>query len=462
MDDSPVNSNTVLGSKRGDDVRNVVERDQSVVRILRAGGEGSKVATNTTLSWNDDRNTLVPSTEGFLSLELSLFLAEYANEVLDLTQHNVDVVEAGVDSLLHFFLCSRDINLVISPKPNELTSVCPTQDNIFESEESQDNGVRRHLASFLQGIADQWRRMLVYESETNNPLVVYSDDPISMVLWNVPKIEHEILTLEERRIQGEVHEKNTTHEFFTRWKFTYPVYHWGPLFEHEDDHGGEERVQSLLDDSIESGAFGAVLPWEDAQVSTVGEELRTFTNITFSEDDASMNASFHDNEIPQATVEFLRALGSALLIFNTIFVVVMTILAKRHRVNKEKNAERSKTNSVNASDSGVLGTEEGVSEMLMESKNFAIEKSQALRSSSALRRKSSDPPPPVNLASSPKANRTEEHLVNEAAGHKREYSSRLLTTLSMENEDQEDDVDLKPSALGRKQRSSRRRNSRQE
>jgi hypothetical protein len=158
----------------------------------------------------------------------------------------------------------------------------------------------------------------------------------------------------------------------------------------------------------------------------------------------------------------LRALGSALLIFNTIFVVVMTILAKRHRVNKEKNAERSKTNSVDASDSGVLGTEEGVSEMLMESKNFAIEKSQALRSSSALRRKSSDPPPPVNLASSPKANRTEEHLVNEAAGHKREYSSRLLTTLSMENEDQEDDVDLKPSALGRKQRSSRRRNSRQE
>jgi hypothetical protein len=451
-------SNAVLRWSRGHEGTNVVDQRDIRMRILndiwRDAEDDTKNSTTSSGSNKNNSTASVPSFEGFLTLEFSLFFAEYANEAYALSQHNVNVVEADLDSLLHFFLCSRDIELVVSRKPNELTSVCPFQGNVFDSEDSQDDGVRRHLGSFFQGIADQWRRILADESDSNNALSVDIDDPTSMVLWNIPEIEHEILMLGGKRIKVKGTVGDDPDEYFTRWKFTYPVYNWGPFVEHEDAYD-EERLQLLLDGSIESGTFGSALPWKDAEVSIVGDELLTFAGATISDDDAFLNNSSH--EISHSTAEILRVLGSLLLIFNTMFVVLMTILAKRHRLKKEKEAEDARANLVDANDSRVLGTEEGVSEMLMESKKFAIEKSQEFRTSSTHPQKRSDHAVPLFLSSSLNSSRKEVELMNEAAGHKKEYRGRLLVNLSMEEEEREDGVDVKPQSLVRRQRSSRSR-----
>jgi hypothetical protein len=418
---------------------------------------------------NGDPDAFFPSFEGYLTLQISLFLSEYATDAIALTQHNDDVVEDRLDSLMLFFLCSRDIDLVVSPSPDELTSVCPFQDNVFDVEENSGNRMRRQLASLLQGMADQWRRMLEMEAGSRKAVSFNVDDPTSMLLWNVPKVEQDVIMLGGRTTDEDEHVSEDSEEYFTKWTFTYPVYNWGPSGEGGDDLSDQERVQLLLDDSIESGTFGTVLPWEDAEVSTVGNELRTFTDAEFLDDDALFVSSY-DNGIPQSKTKLLQGIGSAMVIFNTIFVVIMTILAKRHRLQKQHKAEQARSAGGEEHTGGGLTTEEGVSEMLLESKMFAMEKSQEFRKSMVQRshsgggkRRGVDPPAPLLLASTSSSSNKEVKLVNEAAGHKKAFSGRLLANVSMEEDDQDDHVDFRPpSPFGQKKSPGRRKSRRRE
>ncbi|KAG7373317.1 hypothetical protein IV203_034041 [Nitzschia inconspicua] len=387
-----------------------------------------------------------PSFEGYLSLEFSLFLQEHAHNVVALTQFIENEVEGRLDSVMLMFLCSRSIDMVFSPNPTSLRSVCPFQGNKFDQEEkSGGDRLRRNLMSYLKEWNGKWSRMLGSEGGHREALMVDIDDPTTMLLWNVPKIENQVLMLDRSSSideDGIVIDNDLN--YFTKWTFTYPVYNWGPHIE-DDDVSDEDRIQFLLDESIESGAFETILPWEDAKVSVVGREMQIFAGVEDSNNDTDANVSYYDTEIPHSTAKLLQGIGSALVIFNTIFLILMTILAKRQRLRKEKEAELVKNNPIELNAGGGLGTEQGVSEMLMESKLFAIEKSQEFRKSSGAKDsvfRGKNSPSPVVLSTSSSPSTKDSHLLSEAAGHKKEFAGRLLEKVSSDEEDKDDDINF--------------------
>ncbi|KAG7340635.1 hypothetical protein IV203_024178 [Nitzschia inconspicua] len=398
-----------------------------------------------------------PSFEGYLSLEFSLFLQEHAHDAVALTQFIEKEVEGRLDSSMLMFLCSRSIDMVFSPNPTSLQSVCPFQGNMFDQEEkSGGDRLRRKLTSYLKEWAGEWSRMLGSEAGHRETLMVDIDDPTTMLLWNVPKIENQVLLMEHSTSinqDGNISENDLN--YFTKWTFTYPVYNWGPHIEGDDDD--EARIQLMLDESIESGTFDAILPWDNAKTSVVGREMQIFAGIEDSNNDTNATISSFDTEIPHFEAKLLQGIGSALVIFNTIFLIVMTILAKHQRLRKEKEAERVKSNPIEPNAGGGLGTEQGVSEMLMESKLFAIEKSQEFRKSSSAKDsvfRGKNSLSPIVLSTSPTPSKKESHLVDEAAGHKKEFAGRLLEKVSSDEEDKDDDINFTPPSPKQK-RSSR-------
>jgi hypothetical protein len=304
---------------------------------------------------NSDTSDFEINVEGYLTLGFSLYLPRFENDWSLLADENNRNVQEQLDSLLLYFLCSRgNIDVVASPDPGSLVSVCPFDDSTDRRRKT------RRLAEMLQGVANQFRQRIL---QSDN---VFAID--EMVLWNVPKVDKEVLAL-----YGE------EDVYYTQWNFTYPVHQWG---ETED---GESSVQSLLDRSILSGTFDALLTWNESRVSIVGQEMQTFGNGTFYDDDdysdtgttdtAIPSVGKYDN-IPQTAAKVLKGLGTVMIVLNAIVVVLLTILARRHRIRKEelrKEVEKA------TEDAEGLGTEEGVTSMLLESKQFALEKTQALR-----------------------------------------------------------------------------------
>jgi hypothetical protein len=224
----------------------------------------------------------------------------------------------------------------------------------------------------LQGVANQFRQRIL---QSDN---VFEVD--EMVLWNVPKVDKEVLALYEE-------EEDV---YYTQWNFTYPVHQWG------ETEGGESSVQSLLDRSILSGTFDALLTWNESQISIVGQEMQTFGNGTLYYDDdysetgttdtAIPSVGKYDN-IPQTAAKVLKGLGTVMIVVNAIVVILLSILARRHKIRKEelrKEVEKA------TEDAEGLGTEEGVTSMLLESKQFALEKSKALRVAERRRNSSSN------------------------------------------------------------------------
>ncbi|KAL3912835.1 MAG: hypothetical protein SGILL_006731 [Bacillariaceae sp.] len=417
--------------------------------------------TNTADEDSASATSYVPSLEGYLSLELSLYLPDLSSDVVTLSQENVKEVEERLDSLLLLFMCSRDIDLIISPSPDSLMSVCPFQDsnenNTEEEEEDNDEDkgkgdrMRRKLVSFLEDMGQQFRRVL----QTDEDGLYTIDDPTGMVLWNIPKVDSEVKLLGTRATSSTSRASDQedilldANEYYTLWKFTYPVYNWGQYDIDSTLNEDVNSVQTQLDDSIVDGTFDAVLPWETAESSVIGQELRTFANASFVApddayytDDAYINGDFYDNEIPHEKAVLLQSIGGLLLIFNTIFVVVLSILAKKHRVRKEAKAKEMAENQATG-----LDTEEGVIEMLMESKAFAMTTSQEFRTQRRSRN-SADMASSTTLNASnlqkDHSHHKEKSLVDKAKRQQtQEFSDRLLANLSME-EDEDDHVDFRP------------------
>jgi hypothetical protein len=232
------------------------------------------------------------------------------------------------------------------------------------------------------------------------------------------------------------------------------VHNWGQI---ED----ELSIQSKLDRSILSGMIDGVgLPWNDTHASIVGQERETFGNVTgnatYDDDsysdptstDGTLSSGGRYGNVPQRAAKALQFLGSFMIIANTIAVILLTILARRHRIRKEKLRREETT-----TDAEGLRTEEGVTSMLMESKQFALEKSQALRIAEQRRRQQQQQkqssgtsnPPPIRPAASLSPNSSRHRTNNKETNltEKRSYKSygsptyddRLLPSNSADDED---------------------------
>jgi hypothetical protein len=394
---------------------------------LLVGGHTLQMSASFSRTLQDENNSNIfsPSLEGYLTLEFSLYLPDLANDVGTLTQQNVQDIEKRLDSLLLQFLCSQDVDVIVSPSPESLVSVCPYR------------GDRRRLAGFLQSMADKFRRVLQSEDYEIN-------DPTGMVLWNVPKIDSDILLLGNGGDQQAAVEDSD--EYYTQWTFTYPVYNWGPFIEGVSSQSDEFKVQTQLDNSITDGTFDVILPWEDSQASVVGKEMQTFRNVTFGADDEyaddAINGTAYDNEIPLQRAKLLQGIGSTMVILNTFFLILVTVLAKKQRIRKEKQAkERAEKEATG------LDTEEGVTEMLLESKIFAMEQRRSRTVDTA-----SSGSLGTAFAAAPHAHNDskERSLVVQAIQHKHAYDERLLASnRSMDEEDY--DVDFRPPSPFRHQ-----------
>jgi hypothetical protein len=147
---------------------------------------------------------------------------------------------------------------------------------------------------------------------------VLAPEEDATILWNAPHITNDAQLLEE--IQ------------YYAWNFTYPVLQWG-----EDE---EPDLQWALDESISSNRLDRTLPWDNARVSISGQE-----QITFLLSDESAPT------IPHSTAQLLKFIGIGMIALNTLFVVVITHLAKKKKRSKPAPG-------------GALVSHEGVDEML--------------------------------------------------------------------------------------------------
>ena len=314
-------------------------------------------------------NGYAPSFEGFLSLGFSMHVP--CDDPMGDCKLTIDNSSQGrLESLIMLFLCSQGVELVISTDPDTLIDVCP-----FNSQKNNDEPSNEKQA--------QTKALIL------NPQV-------PMILWNLPRFESETIAFDDPSSEPETivdMATNTTfvmnkgpRQYYTQLNFTYPVYQWG-----EEDPSVANALQEEFDNGVVStGNLEFLLPWPDAIAAPLGDEPYVFW-------DAAPVGTF-DTTIPTGVGIGLRWLGSGLIVANTLACVILSLMARDTRRHKEKKYRHS-MNSKNGNHSHLhhdgsgrsgrrsrqqsdyLDTEAGVSAILMESKHYALTKSEAFVSS---------------------------------------------------------------------------------
>jgi hypothetical protein len=412
---------------------NEIENNNAEAESTTNDNGGTNIIDRQSTSNSSSSSAFLPSFEGFLTLSFSIHFSNYQDmNVLSTTTGTViqtEEIENQLDTLMILFLCSRDVEIVIPPFENMLHSVCPFQ----EQPQPQNRRHHRSLAivAALETTANRLRRFLNADDSVEGEF-----DADLLILWNVHKVEHKVVDARVAMDHEEDEENYNTVEpigqnsslsyYYIVWNFTYPVYQWGEM-------ANPYSVQMLLDQSIREGTFDSALPWKDAQASVVGEEMDTFWGDGTVDDDAfSSGSDTNVTAIPYRTAKILQGFGTVLIVANTVAVLLLTILAKRHRTRKERKAKEGNESGPNHD--MPLGTEEGVSEMLLESKQFAMEQLSSVQQVCSGRIQQEE------------ATRNKEGaLVAKAVKHedygKKDFSQRLLPNLSMDDDDDHDDHD---------------------
>jgi len=315
-------------------------------------------------------NGYAPSFEGYLSLGFSMHVpCDYTMSDCKLTID--DFSQGRLESLIMLFLCSQGVELVISTAPETLIDVCP-----FNTRKRNDDPSIENQA--------QTKALML------NPQV-------PMILWNLPRFESETIAFDDPSSEPETivdMATNTTfvkakgpRQYYTQLNFTYPVYQWG-----DEDPSVANALQEEFDNGIVStGTLESLLPWPNAIAAPKGDEPYVFW-------DAPLPAPVgtFDTTIPAGVGIGLRWFGSGLIVVNTLICVILSLMARITRRRKEKKFRNDKNNKNgnhshlhhdgsgrrrSRQESDYLDTEAGVSAILMESKHYALTKSEVFLSS---------------------------------------------------------------------------------
>jgi hypothetical protein len=332
----------------------------------------------------EDAGGYVPSFEGYLNLGFSVHVPCDHTTLLDCRLNIDDYGQGRLESLVMLFLCSQGVELVISTAPTTLLHVCP-----FNGNDDSRGGTTTATKAL---------------KNADNALIGdLGGNP--MIAWNLPRFESETIpfggpsaeTSKETIIDMAT---NTTfiltngppQQYYTQLTFTYPVYQWGA-----EDPSVEALLQDEFDTSvISTGTLDSLLPWQNSVASPIGEEPYVFWN------EPRPVVGFFDTNIPRGAGDLLQWIGSGLVIFNTVGIVLLSLAARKKKrsdqqrfarsVDEPKDAFRNKEyDSQNSYSSGgakqgmhmglqpsdYLDTEAGVSAILMESKQYALTKGQS-------------------------------------------------------------------------------------
>lgn len=284
----------------------------------------------------------IPPFEGYLDLDFSIHVP------CDSTSCKLqidDFSQSRLESLVMLFLCSQGVELVVSKTPNTLTYVCPFNNDPTDAAK------------------------LVNVVSSNNVV-----EPI--MVWNIPRFDSETVPFDIKASEKTYLDaaSNTTlvlntgpaQQYYTKLHFTYPVYQWGS----QDDAIVEKSLQEAFETTVVSaGTLNSLLPWPDAIASPTGQEPYVFWNEALPQEG-------YDNTIPVEAAMRLRYIGSNLIIFNTIMILLLTALSAWKQMKDRKRELQHREQRKNQSD--YLDTEAGVSAILMESKHYAMAKSQAV------------------------------------------------------------------------------------
>lgn len=349
--------------------------------------EDQEQTTTSIVGGNDEDKDIALA--GYVSIGFSVFVPSSSSPFTIDDSANSAATEDALSNLLLLFFCSRphvDLVVPIVSRHADVMSVCP------------------------------------YSDATNDNTAGTDADSTTTVLWSMPLIGSQIRVLElpsgEDDEDGDDErddEPATTETLmpltYTEWNFTYPVHQWGRTTSqvdnnnnnndnsniYDDASNSQNLLQAELDRSIADGTIDMVLPsWdsnEDAKASVVGQETYYFLGL--EEPSSTTTISTTTGGVPADAGKLLQMIGGALMVINTFVVVVLTVLARRHRTreenrireerntannNKQRNSNvmtaSNKNSTLSKHASATLHTEEGVSEMLMESKQYAIKYSQ--------------------------------------------------------------------------------------
>jgi len=300
-----------------------------------------------------------PQVEGYFSMGFSIHVPcdhSFSDCRLEIDEFS----EGRLESLSMLFLCSQGVEMVISTSPGSLVYVCPFK--------NKDDG--------MPTVALERTAVTALLDNLGNP----DRDPL--ILWNMPKFESTTIAFDDPKAVTENvidMATNTTlvystmpQQYYTNVKFTYPVYQWG-----DEDPEVALALQEEFDASvISTGMLDTLLPWPDAIAAPTGDEPYIFW------DEPLPPTGFYDTTIPEVPVRVLRGIGIAIIVINTASCIILSIMARRHRLHKEEKARRKTYDDFrNNSAPDNLDTEAGVSAILLESKHYALSKSEAYVSS---------------------------------------------------------------------------------
>uniref|UniRef100_A0A7S0XQA4 Uncharacterized protein n=1 Tax=Pseudo-nitzschia delicatissima TaxID=44447 RepID=A0A7S0XQA4_9STRA len=276
-------------------------------------------------------NGYVPSFQGYLHLDFSVHVP-CSFESIERCQLSVnDDSQARLESLVMLFLCSQEVELVVSTAPDQLLQVCPFDSSAAQAQENKN----------------------------------------TMVVWNLPRFDAKTIAFEDPDNQLKIQDMktNTTiilelpQQYYTRLHFTYPVYQWGALNSEKADSLQEQFEETL----VSTGTLDSLLPWPNAIAAATGQEPYVF----WDEPTPAPVREF-DTTIPLGATLVLRWTGIGMMIANTLLLLgLTTLLHLRNKKPKKKNLDNWKAE--------YLDTEAGVSAILMESKHYALTKSYQQR-----------------------------------------------------------------------------------
>ncbi|MGK3734336.1 MAG: hypothetical protein ACI90V_001173, partial [Bacillariaceae sp.] len=417
---------------------------------------------------DESSNGYIPAFEGYLTIGFSVHVPGYTNENLVTSS-----VDDSLESLIMLFLCSKEVELVISTDPSlPLTPVCP-----FAEIDSQNI----HTSI----------------NEDNNSITNYYGD--KMIVWNLPKTTTRTVAFDDSTTSDAETETETTtnnknnnnsatdqaqqekeeaqsQEYYTLWEFTYPVYQWGSNDNNDSNNNANELLQDEFNTQvIETGTLDSLLPWPNALSSSYGNEPYTFWDET-----RPPIPIIYNTDIPQDVSIVLMYIGGGMIVINTVFALIMNCVLRycrnryRRRIQKHQEEMEQRRVANNTGSYGMtmeegnmmrtkteyLDTEEGVSAILMESKQYAITKSMrdsmnsastGIRSSTATLRAGNTAATkiPSPTSSSPTTIAKENNLVARAKHHQQQQqwhsygkNNNLLGRGGGSDDDDGEDEDL--------------------
>ena len=269
--------------------------------------EEEMVATKQFRNMQTQSNKYVPSFEGYLTLDFSIHVPCDPTTLLD-CRLTIDMeAQKRLESLVMLFLCSQGVELVISTAPTSLLHVCP--------------------------FSDRGAGGTVKQPRTAGAL----QDP--MILWNLPRFESESFPFEElTTTTGESETTivdqatNTTfiftngppQQYYTTMEFTYPVYQWGST-----NPSVEDSLQEEFDAKVVStGTLDTLLPWPDSQAAPSGLEPQIFWKAP--------PVRVYNTTLPAQVGSFLQSFGYALMVFNTLAIVGLSMVAQCRKNRRER------------------------------------------------------------------------------------------------------------------------------